>query len=274
MNTLRKVDLMSNNTILVEKKGFVSTLVLNRPDKRNSLTPEMLLRIAQYLKEFTNDDSIRTVVIRGEGGKAFSAGYDIGEIPKDVSDELMEELRGKNPLEVGFRAIETFPYPVIALIDGYALGAGCELAISCDIRVASDTSKMGIPPSRIGLIYHTRGLQRFINVLGLARAKEVFYTGRFYDIMAAKEMGMANYVVPKSDIHSFTYDLAEEIAGNAPLSLKGHKYIFSMLLHDQILGDEDQTKIQQMITESFNSEDLKEGTAAFFEKRKPVFKGK
>ena len=274
MNTLRKVDLMSNNTILVEKKGFVTTLVLNRPDKRNSLTPEMLLRIAQYLKEFTNDDSIRTVVIRGEGGKAFSAGYDIGEIPKDVSDELMEELRGKNPLEVGFSAIETFPYPVIVLIDGYALGAGCELAISCDIRVASDTSKMGIPPSRIGLIYHPRGLQRFINVIGLARAKEVFYTGRYYDIMAAKEMGMTNYVVPKSDIHSFTYDLAEEIAGNAPLSLKGHKFIFSMLLHDQTLGDEDQTEIQQMIAESFNSEDLKEGTMAFFEKRKPSFKGK
>ena len=265
---------MADDTIFAEKNGFVTTLVLNRPDKRNSLTPEMLLRIAGYLKELVNDDSTRTVVIRGEGGKAFSAGYDISEIPKDLSEELMEELRKKNPLEVGFSAIETYPYPVIAMIDGYALGAGCELAVSCDIRVASDTSKMGIPPSRLGLIYHPQGLQRFINVIGLACAKEVFYTGRFYDIMAAKEMGMVNYVVPKKDIHSFTYSLAEEIAGNAPLSLKGHKLIFSMLFHYQTLSDKDQMKVQQLIAESFNSEDFKRGSCGLFRKTETQLQGK
>lgn len=265
---------MSNETILLEKKGFVSTLVLNRPEKRNSLTSEMLLRIAQHFKELARDEDIRTVVIRGEGGKAFSAGYDIGEIPKDVTEELAEELREKNPLEVGFNAIERYPYPVIAMIDGYALGAGCEMAMACDIRVASDTSKMGIPPSRLGLVYHPSGLQRFINVIGIARAKEVLFTGKYYDIMMAKDMGMVNYVVPKSDIVSFTYDLAEEIAGNAPLSLKGHKFMFSKLLHYQGLRNEDQREIQRMITASLNSEDLKEGAIAFFEKRKPNFKGK
>ena len=217
---------MPNDAILTEKKGFVATLVLNRPEKRNSLTPEMLFKIARQLKEFAKDDDIRTVVIRGEGGKAFSAGYDIAEIPKDITEELVEELKEKNPLEIGFNAIETYPYPVIAMIDGYALGAGCEMAMACDIRIASDTSKIGIPPSRIGLVYHPSGLQRFINVLGVARAKEVFFTGKYYDIMAAKDMGMVNYVVPKLDIVSFTYDIAKEIADNAPLSLKGHKYIF------------------------------------------------
>jgi enoyl-CoA hydratase/carnithine racemase len=160
------------------------------------------------------------------------------------------------------------------MIDGYALGAGCEMAMACDIRVASDTSKMGMPPSRLGLVYHPTGLQRFINVIGFSRAKEVFYTGRYYDIMTAKDMGMVNYVTPKPDIVSFTDDLAEEIAGNAPLSLRGHKFIFSRLLHHHDFGIEDQIKIQWIIAESFNSEDFKEGTIAFFEKRKPEFKGK
>jgi enoyl-CoA hydratase/carnithine racemase len=265
---------MSGDTILVEKTGFVCTLALNRPEKRNSLTPEMLLKIAQHLKDLAKEDKIRTVIIRGEGEKAFSAGYDIGEIPKELTKELMEEIRENNPLEVCFGAIEAYPYPVIAMINGYALGAGCEMAMACDMRIASDGSKMGIPPSRLGLVYHPAGLQRFINVIGLSRAKEVFYTGRYYDIMTAKDMGMVNYVVSKSEIISFTYRLAEEIAGNAPLSLKGHKFIFSRLYHQYELENEDQTKIQEIISESFNSEDFKEGTIAFFEKRKPEFKGK
>ncbi|MCD6571169.1 MAG: enoyl-CoA hydratase/isomerase family protein [Deltaproteobacteria bacterium] len=265
---------MSGNVVLVDKKGFVATLVLNRPERKNSLNPAMLLKIAEYLNEFSRDDNIRAVVIRGEGGKAFSSGYDITEIPKDIPDELVEELKGKNPLEIGLDAIESYPYPVIAMIDGYALGAGCELAVTCDIRVAADTSKMGVPPSRLGVVYHPSGIQKFINVIGLANAKEVFFTGRYYDIEKAKEMGMVNYVVPKAEIYSFTYNLAEEIAGNAPLSLKSHKYIFNKLLHYQGVREEDQGEIEKMIIDAFNSDDLKEGAAAFFQKRKPVFKGR
>lgn len=265
---------MADDLILIEKKGHIATLVLNRPEKRNSLNPTMLLKIAELLGELSKGDDIRTVVIRGAGDKSFSSGYDISEIPTDIPEDLAKELRKKNPQEIGLGAIEKFPYPVIAMIDGYAYGAGCEMAITCDIRIASDTSKMGIPPSRMGLVYHPMGIQKFINVIGLANTKEIFFTGRFYEIEQAKEMGMVNYVVPKSELHSFTYDLAEEIANNAPLSLKGHKHIFNKLLHYQGVGKENRAEIEKMIIDAFNSDDLKEGAAAFFEKRKASFKGR
>ena len=265
---------MSDDVILMEKKGFVATITLNRLEKRNSLNPEMLLRMAERFKELARSDDIRAVVIRGQGDKSFSSGYDISELPTDIPDELAGELTKKNPLEIGLGAIERYPYPVIAMIDGYAFGAGCELAMTCDIRIASDTSKMGIPPSRLGLLYHPDGIQKFINVMGYAYAKEAFLTGRHYDITKAKEMGMVNYVVPKAELHDFTYALAEEIAHNAPLAVKGHKHIFNKLLHYQGISPEDREEIENMIVATLNSDDLKEGSIAFLTRRKPEFTGK
>lgn len=265
---------MPEDVIILEKEARVATITLNRPEKRNSLNPEMLLKMAAHLAELSKSDEIRAVVIRGQGDRSFSSGYDIGQIPTMISTELAEELKSKNPLEIGLGAVERYPYPVIAMIDGYAYGAACELAMTCDLRIASDTSSMGIPPSRLGLVYHPSGIQKFINVIGLANAKEVFFTGRFYDIGRAHAMGMVNYVVPKAELHRFTYALAAEIAGNAPLSLKGHKTIFSALHHHQGIGPVDREHIEKLILEAFNSEDLKEGAAAFFAKRKAVFQGK
>ena len=186
---------MPEDVIILEKEARVATITLNRPEKRNSLNPEMLLKLAAHLDELSKSDEIRAVVIRGQGDRSFSSGYDIGQIPTMISTELAEELKTKNPLEIGLGAIEKYPYPVIAMIDGYAYGAACELAMTCDLRIASDTSSMGIPPSRLGLVYHPSGIQKFINVIGLANAKEVFFTGRFYDINRAYAMGMVNYVV-------------------------------------------------------------------------------
>jgi enoyl-CoA hydratase len=267
-------DNMSDELVLMEKRGLIATLILNRPEKRNSLNPTMLLKLTEYLNDLSKNDDIRTVVIRGAGDKSFSSGYDITEIPTNIPEELQEALKRKNPLEIGLEAIENYPYPVIAMIDGHAYGGGCEMAITCDIRIASDVSKMGVPPSRIGLIYQPSGMQRFINVIGLANTKELYFTGRFYAIERAKEMGLVNYVVPQSELHSFTYDLAEEIATNAPLSLKGHKHIFRQLYHYQGIRKEDQPEIEKMIFDAFNSEDIKEGATAFFQKRKAQFKGR
>jgi enoyl-CoA hydratase/carnithine racemase len=264
----------SEQYVRMEKQGFIATVVLDRPEMKNSLNIGMLIRIAQYMDELSATDDIRTVVIRGEGGEAFSSGYNISEISKDITQEYVEALKGKNPLDIGLSAIERYPYPVIAMIDGYALGAGCELAMTCDIRVASEGSRIGIPPSRLGVIYHPSGVQKFINIMGLANTQEALYTGRYYGMERAKEMGMVNYVVPKDDLQAFTYKLAEEIAGNAPLSLKGHKQIFRKILHYQGLRQEDRPEIERMIAEAFKSEDLKDGALAFFQKRKPVFKGR
>ena len=213
-------------------------------------------------------------MIRGQGDRSFSSGYDISELPTEVPDDLAKELTEKNPIEIGLGAVERYPYPVIAMIDGYAFGVGCELALTCDIRIASDTSRMGIPPSKLGLLYRPEGIQKFINVMGYAYAKEAFLTGRYYDITRANEMGMVNYVVPKADLHAFTYDLAEELAHNAPLAVKGHKHIFNSLLQCQGIRPEDREEIEKMIRASLNSDDLKEGSMAFLEKRKADFKGK
>ncbi len=265
---------MSENWVRMEKQGAVATIVLNRPETKNSLNIAMFVQIARHFDELAKTDEIRTVVMRGEGGQAFSSGYNIAEIPKDITEDYYEELRGKNPLDVGLEAIERYPYPVIAMIEGYALGAGCELAVTCDLRVASEESRMGVPPSRLGIIYHPAGVQKLINVCGLANAKEILYTGRFYGMERAREMGMVHYVVPKAELHAFTYALAEEIAGNAPLSLKGHKFIFGKILHYQGIREEDRPEIERRTIEAFNSEDLKNGSSAFFAKRKPVFTGR
>ncbi|MBN1614217.1 MAG: enoyl-CoA hydratase/isomerase family protein [Deltaproteobacteria bacterium] len=271
MNTEEKT---AAQFVRMEKQGFIATLVLDRPERKNSLNIGMLIRIAEYLEELSATDDIRTVIIRGEGGESFSSGYTISEIPKDITDEYFEALKGKNPLDIGLSAIERYPYPVIAMIDGYALGAGCELAMTCDIRVASEGSRMGIPPSRLGVIYHPAGVQKFINIMGLANAQEALYTGRFYGMERAKEMGMVNYVVPKDELQAFTYKLAEEIAGNAPLSLKGHKEIFRRILHYQGLRQEDYPEIEKLIADALKSEDFKDGASAFFQKRRPLFKGR
>ena len=148
---------MSDDLLIVEKKDAVATLTINRPEVRNSLNPALLFKIADCLGDLAQTDEIRTVVIRGEGGKAFSSGYDMSEIPKDI-----KSLNEKSPVEIGFEAIEDYPYPVISMIDGFAIGAGCELAMTCDIRIASERSKLGMPPSRLGVIYHPHGIQKFI----------------------------------------------------------------------------------------------------------------
>lgn len=265
---------MSNDSILIEREGFVATIILNRPEKRNSLNPEMLLSIAKCLGELSKDDEVRTVVFRGAGEGSFSSGYDITELPTGLTEEQKKELKDKSPIEIGLDAVENYKYPTIAMIDGYAFGAGCELAVTCDIRIASVGSRMGIPPSRLGLVYHPKGIQRFINVVGLANAKELFFTGRFYEIERALEMGMVSYLVKREELQSFTYDMAREIASNAPLALKGHKHIFNRLLSHQGISEEDYPEIEKMITDSLNSEDLKEGAAAFFQKRPAKFKGR
>ena len=218
--------------------------------------------------------TVRTVVIRGSGEKAFSSGYDIKAIPTKSTPEAQEEMKGQNPLDLAMESVVNYPYPVIAMLNGYAYGAGCELAVTCDIRIGADDISMGMPPAKLGVVYRPIALQRFINVIGLPGTKEIFFTGRFYDAPLLKEIGLVDYMVPRAEHESFTYSLAEEIAANAPLSLKGTKRILNLIAGSVKLDDEDMKEAEGLISKAFNSEDLKEAQTAFFEKRKPTFKGK
>jgi len=265
---------MGENLLLIERKERIGTLTINRPEKRNALSPLLLFQLADSLTQLKEEGEVRCLVIRGAGDKAFSAGYDISDLPSNLSPEEAEALKAKNPLQIGLQAVMDFPYPVIAMINGPAFGAGCELAIACDIRIAADNARLSMPPAKLGMIYRAVGILRFINVIGLANAKEMFFTGRAYEASRVKEMGLVNYVVPSSELVPFAYQMAQEISENAPLSLKGLKFIFNKCFQFQKINPEDAQQIEALWVQAFNSEDLKEGPRAFKEKRKPVFKGR
>jgi enoyl-CoA hydratase len=265
---------MDENLLLTERKDRAFWISFNRPERRNALSPLLLYQLAELLMKLKEEDEVRCVVLRGAGDKAFSSGYDIGAIPTNVPPEMMEKLRKKNPLETAIESLQEFPYPIIAMINGMAFGAGCEVAAACDIRIAAESARLGMPPAKLGLIYLPSGIMRFVNVVGMANAKEIFFTGRYFPVARAREMGLVNYVVPDSQLVSFTEEMAREISGNAPLSLKGMKTIFNTLVKYQKIEPEDMKAVELLVAQAFSSEDLKEGQQAFLEKRKPIFKGK
>jgi enoyl-CoA hydratase/carnithine racemase len=264
---------LEKDTLLVNRKNGVCTLVLNRPEKKNSLSPQLVTLLLQTLEELSCDDSIRAVVIRGAGDKAFCSGYDIKSLPTRGSGDVKEKLEKVSPVEALFQCIYNYPFPVLAMINGDAFGAGCEIAICCDIRIGADDIRMGMPPAKLGLVYPWTGLQRFIQVIGLKSTKEIFFSGRFFSGQRLKEIGLVDYLQPAGELEGFVYKMAAEIAGNAPLALKGTKKVINLLLQSYRMDETYLREAESIIEAAFNSEDLREGQLAFLEKRKPQFKG-
>lgn len=256
--------------LLVEEKNLVCTLTLNRPEKRNLVTPTMLLKIDEELKRLDHDRKVRCVVIRGAGDKAFSSGYDITAIGEN---DMMRDYEGEHPLTIAGNSIENFPYPVIAMINGHAFGAGLELAVSCDYRVCVEDARLGMPPAKLGVIYTYTGIRKFLNIIGIGYTKEMFLTGNPIDANKASSIGLVNEVKGRSEIEEYTYSLADDIASNAPLAMKTMKYTINKWQGNQKLSPADEETLKQMILEVQSSSDYKEGQRAFSEKRKPVFKG-
>ena len=262
----------SNSLLMVEIKGFMAFLTLHHPEKRNALTPELLTELRMTLERFSEKDDIRCVVIRGSGDTVFSSGYDIAVIP--VGREPEERQETPDALLKALRAVKNFPYPVIAMLNGHAFGAGFNLCACCDIRIAAEDIKMGMTPARLGVAYHPEGIQQFIEAFGLARTKEIFYTARIFQGRDLLEKGLVDHLVPKPDLEAFTLAYAESITRNAPLSLKGIKKIIALFEKNTALGSDDLEAADQWIQKCFQSNDLKEGRAAFLEKTTPEFTGK
>jgi enoyl-CoA hydratase/carnithine racemase len=263
---------MSEDILLVDRVDMICTLTLNRPEKRNSLSPSLLFRLADTLNELNENDDVRCVVIKGAGDKAFSSGYDISEIPN--TPEGRERLQKTNPLQTGLKAVTDYKYPVIAMINGFAMGAGCELAVTCDIRIASDKSVLAMPPAKLGVLYSASGMQRFINLVGVGNTKEIFFTGGRIKADRALGMGLINRMVPEAELETVAYEMAAEIAGNAPLSVINTKKGIELILEHQAMSPDGQALYQAMVDQCFSSQDLKEGQKAFLEKRKPKFVGR
>ena len=256
--------------LITEQNGAICTLTLNRPEKRNLITPKMLDQITSELGRLTKEDKVRCVVIKGAGDKAFSSGYDIGAIGKN---DMIAHHEGDHPLGRALKTIEDFPYPVIAMMNGHAFGAGLELAITCDIRITVNDCLFGMPPAKLGVVYSHSGMKKFIDLIGPGYTKELFLIGSPISSERATEIGLVNFIVDREQLETSTYAIANEIAENAPLSLKALKKITKILSSNE-LGPENEKIIRDMTLEVQNSEDYKEGQKAFAEKRKPKFKGK
>ena len=265
---------MEERPLLVNRKDKVVNLILNRPEKKNSLSPDLVQLLLQTLQALAADASIRAVIMRGAGSSAFCSGYDIRSLPTGSGSNIHENLNKLSPVESLFQTVINFPYPVIAMIEGAAFGAGCELAICCDIRIGTDESRMGMPPAKLGLVYPWKGLQRFIQTIGVRSTREMFFTGRTYQGMRLKELGLLDYIVDRDELVSFAYQMAEEIAANAPLALKGTKRVINLLLQSTQLGENALQEAETIMKSAISSEDLKEGQRAFLEKRKPNFQGR
>ena len=250
----------------------VGRLRLNNPDKRNVLDHEVLDAIAAVLPELERGIEVRCVVITGTG-KAFSAGYDIGSIPAESFERDAEALVA-HPFAAAMDAVSAHPFPVVCAINGHCLGGGLELAVRCDLRVCATRAKLGMPPAKLGLIYGHTGLERFMDVIGVAATRDLFLTGRVVDAEKALRIGLATELADDDELESASVALAAEIAGNAPLSMQGNKHAIEVLARKSELSPEVEQDLVELRESCFASEDFREGVTAFAEKRKPVWRGR
>jgi enoyl-CoA hydratase/carnithine racemase len=258
---------VSEKLQLDEPADGVARLTISNPERRGALDHEILDALAGHARTL----DARCLVIRGSGD-VFSAGYDIGNLSEQEFEESAEKLVA-HPFHDALEALEAYRYPVVAEINGHAIGGGLELALTADIRVAASGVKMGMPPAKLGLIYSHTGLAKFIDVCGPANTAELFFVGRNVGAERALEMGLVNEVVDPEALGERVLDLATEIAGNAPLSLAGNKRIIRELRALRLPAELEQ-ELVELRESCFASDDFREGVEAFAQKRKPRWRGR
>jgi enoyl-CoA hydratase len=258
----------SYETLIVERRDRVAIITINRPEKRNALNIKTREEGAALLEELRDDESVGVVIFTGAGDKAFIAGADIAEFAGRTALTQRDVMMGRSL----FTAIDTFPKPVIAMINGYCLGGGCELALACDIRIASENASLGQPEINLGIIPGGGGTQRLTRLVGEGKAMELILTGDIINAQTAYNLGLVNAVVPAADLEAKTMEMANRIAEKSPVALRMAKE--AVKLASRSLLDEGLRREVDLFALCFSSEDKDEGVRAFLEKRKPVFKGK
>jgi enoyl-CoA hydratase/carnithine racemase len=261
---------MAGELLLDRPADGVLRLTISNPAKRNALDHAILDAIAVAVSDLGD---ARSLLLTGADGM-FSSGYDIGDIPDDVFAEEAERLVA-HPFAAALEALEGCELPTVAALPGHTIGGGLELALACDLRVAADGILLGMPPAKLGLVYSHTGLRRFLQAIGAPRTRELFLTARNIDARTALAWGLVNEVVGAADLTDAALDLAEDLAANAPLSLRGNKRIIRELLaSDGQLEREIERELVELRKASFQSEDLREGVRAFGQKRPARWKGR
>jgi enoyl-CoA hydratase len=260
---------MSNyETITVEKREQVAFLTINRSDKLNALNKQVHAEGVSALEELRKDETIRVVIITGAGEKSFIAGADISEFGGQTPVSQRDVFHAPSL----FNFLDTFPKPVIAMINGFCLGGGNELAMACDLRTASEKARFGQPEINLGIIPGGGGTQRLTKLIGETKAMELILTGDMIDAPTALRLGLVNYVFAPEELEAKTLELANKIAEKSPIALQMAKEAVKLASKSNL--DEGLRREVDLFAICFSTEDKEEGVAAFLEKRKPVFKGR
>ena len=255
-------------TILVETNDKIAFLTINRPDKLNALNSTVHREGVEALDELAKDETVRVVIIRGAGEKSFIAGADISEF----ADATAAEQRSTMLARSLFTVLESFPKPVIAMINGFCLGGGNELAMACDLRICSDKSRFAQPEINLGIMCGGGGTQRLTRLIGESRAMQLILTGDMIDAPTALQFGLVNTVHSADELEAKTIEFANKIAEKAPIALRYSKEAVKLAARSNL--DEGLRREIDLFALCFATEDKKEGVAAFLEKRKAEFKGR
>jgi len=259
---------MSPETLRVDTEDRIATVRVNRPEKRNALNATVRRELVEVLDALRDDNGVRVVVITGEGDRAFIAGADISEFAERSPLEQRQAMSGRRP----FEEIATFDKPTIAMINGYALGGGCEIALACDLRVAARSARLGQPEIRLGLLPGGGGTQRLPRLVGPGRALRLILTGELIDATEAERIGLVDWVVEDAELRSRTMEIARGIAALSPIALalakSAVRAAFEAPLSAGLAHERD------LFVAAFASEDRIEGVRAFLEKREPRFTGR
>jgi enoyl-CoA hydratase len=253
-------------TIQLAVSDRIATLTVNRPEVRNALGRETVEEIQAALRELSAREDVGVLILTGAGEKAFVSGADIREIRERGKREALEAINQEL-----FTAVENFPWPVIAAVNGYALGGGSELALACDLRIAAEEAKFGFPETGLGIIPAAGGTQRLPRLIGWGKAKELILTGEIIDAREAERLHLVSKVVPRGELMATARAYAEKILSRGPLAVRLAKRALNIAARAGLDAGLEVERLAQMVL--FESKDKLEGTTAFLEKRKPKFRG-